>query len=144
MRRWPLTVNNNKPGDFVSSSGNFFDLASYFFRPRMRLPDGPGPDPSRPDPAKRRFSAIRVDGCGPEATGLPVSVDGGYPTATASEATTAPQYFALGGALPVLPDNLSIEQLPAFPLWSGVRGTPFGWCGSSINCTPSLLVPLPF
>src|ERR1700751_4281043 len=26
----PLTVNNNNPGDFVSSSGNFFDLASYF------------------------------------------------------------------------------------------------------------------
>jgi hypothetical protein len=24
-------VNNNKPGEFVSSSGNFFDLASYFF-----------------------------------------------------------------------------------------------------------------
>jgi hypothetical protein len=23
-------VNNNKPGEFVSSSGNFFDLASYF------------------------------------------------------------------------------------------------------------------
>jgi hypothetical protein len=26
----PLTVNNNNPGDFVSSSVNFFDLASYF------------------------------------------------------------------------------------------------------------------
>jgi hypothetical protein len=33
-------VNNNKPGEFVSSSGNFFDLASYFFWPRMRSPGG--------------------------------------------------------------------------------------------------------
>jgi hypothetical protein len=26
-------VNNNKPGEFVSSSGNFFDLASIFSAP---------------------------------------------------------------------------------------------------------------
>jgi hypothetical protein len=31
VHRWALIVNNNKPGEFVSSSGNFFDLASYSF-----------------------------------------------------------------------------------------------------------------
>jgi hypothetical protein len=126
VRRWPLTVNNNKPGEFVSSSGNFFDLASYFFGRGCDYRTSPAGCPHARS-CEAGFSTIRVDGCGPQATGLPVSVPGGYPTETASEATTVPQYFALGIAGD-LPGGGSVRANITAP-----RAQP-----------PSLLVPLPF
>jgi hypothetical protein len=49
-------VNNNKPGEFVSSSGNFFDLASYFFG-RSCEPGGM----SSPARSYDRFCTIDAD-----------------------------------------------------------------------------------